>query len=98
MRSRHLELQHHGLTEISHAGVLGQGGRDAQPLDNGVTPLLVASRKGNVDVVRALIGADGIRVNQAADNGCTPLYNASQNRNEELLLLKHCKNHISQKQ
>ena len=46
--------------------------------DNGETPLYVASRNGDVDLVRLLIDVEAL-INQADEDGETPLWMASQN-------------------
>lgn len=43
------------------------------PTDRGITPLLIACREGNVDLV-ALLAARGVSVNDTAGQGLTPLH------------------------
>ena len=47
-------------------------------MNNGVTPLFVASHEGHVEVIRVLIDA-GALINQAMNNGVTPIWVASHN-------------------
>jgi hypothetical protein len=49
-------------------------------------PLCVASEKGHVPVVQALLQA-GADVDKAADDGCTPLYMASQQGHTDIVRL-----------
>ena len=45
--------------------------------DNGITPLLIAAQKGNLQIVEILL-KNGALINQArSDNGATPLYIAA---------------------
>jgi len=48
-----------------------------QAVNDGATPLFVASQKGHTAVVSMLLGKQGVDVNQAMDGGTTPLLTAS---------------------
>ena len=56
-----------------------------QAMNDGATPLFIASQEGHSDVVSMLLAKQGVDVNQARDNGCTPLYIASQNGHSEVV-------------
>ena len=58
---------------------------------NGYTPLHVAVGKGNVEMVRFLVGQKGANVSAQDEQGNTPLYYAVKNKNLELvrILLQH---------
>jgi ankyrin repeat protein len=61
------------------AGLVGGGG-------GGLTPLIFASREGDIESARALLDA-GANVNQASEYGWTPLLTAVNNRNYQLAKL-----------
>ena len=49
-----------------------------QALENGVTPLVLASENGHADVVKMLLAQDGVDVNHTNQHGDTPLFCASK--------------------
>jgi ankyrin repeat protein len=65
--------------EVVFAGLVGSGG-------GGLTPLIFASREGDIESARALLDAKA-DVNQTSEYGWTPLLTAVNNRNYELALL-----------
>ncbi len=69
--------------DVIVAGLVGAGG-------GGLTPMVLASREGDVESVRYLIEA-GADVNQVTEYGWTPLLTATNNRHYKLgtFLLEH---------
>ena len=66
-----------------------------QAMNDGRTPLFMASWKGHSEVVSMLLAKQGVDVNQAMNDGCTPLFIASQEGHSEvvsMLLAKQCIN------
>ena len=53
----------------------------------GNTPLIVASAKGHVEIVKLLLGVEGIEINQPANNGVTALGLAKQQEHTEIVQL-----------
>jgi ankyrin repeat protein len=65
--------------------ILAERGADInKAMNDGATPLLVASQNGHVDVVRILIGR-GADINKADNDGVTPLWIASLNGHVEVV-------------
>jgi ankyrin repeat protein len=65
--------------EVVFAGLVGSGG-------GALTPLIFASREGDIESARALLDAKA-DVNQTSEYGWTPLLTAVNNRNYKLALL-----------
>ena len=64
-------------------------------MDDGRTPLYIASDKGHSEVVSMLLAMQGVNVNQGMDDSCTPLFAASQGGHTEVVSMLLAKQGLS---
>jgi len=86
--------QIHRLHEAVYAGdknivqaLLASKANPNIAITNDIIPLLIASYKGYIEIVKLLLATDGIEVNKAANNGVTPLNIASNKGLTEIVQL-----------